>query len=111
MHIIDRKGAENPVADNLSRLENVLDNPLPINDSFPDEENVLIQGIIDLFFIEDGKIVLLDYKTDNVAKIEDLSSRYHTQLDYYEESLQRIINIPVGEKLIYSFKFDELLKL
>ena len=37
MHIVDRKGAENPVADNLSRLENVLDDPLPINDSFPDE--------------------------------------------------------------------------
>ena len=37
LHIIDRKGAENPVADNLSRLENVLDNPLPIDDSFPDE--------------------------------------------------------------------------
>ena len=38
LHIVDRKGAENPVADNLSRLENVLDNPLPINDSFPDEQ-------------------------------------------------------------------------
>ena len=37
MHIIDRKGAQNPVADNLSRLENVLDDPLPIDDSFPDE--------------------------------------------------------------------------
>ena len=35
LHISDRKGAENPVADNLSRLENVLDDPLPINDSFP----------------------------------------------------------------------------
>ena len=34
---IDRKGAENPVADNLSRLENVLDDPLPIDDSFLDE--------------------------------------------------------------------------
>ena len=31
LHIIDRKGAENPVADNLSRLENVLDDPLPID--------------------------------------------------------------------------------
>ena len=30
LHIIDRKGAKNPVADNLSRLENVLDDPLPI---------------------------------------------------------------------------------
>ena len=38
LHIIDRKGAENPVADNLSRMENVLDDPLPIDDSFPDEE-------------------------------------------------------------------------
>ena len=38
LHIIDKKGAENPVADNLSRLENVLDDPLPIDDSFPDEQ-------------------------------------------------------------------------
>ena len=37
-HIVDRKGAENPVADNLSRLENILDDPLPIDDSFPDEQ-------------------------------------------------------------------------
>ena len=36
LHITDRKGAENHVADNLSRLENILDNPLPIDDSFPD---------------------------------------------------------------------------
>ena len=41
LHIIDRKGAENPVADNLTRLENVLDDPLPINDSFPDEQSLL----------------------------------------------------------------------
>ena len=38
LHIIDRKGAENLVANNLSRLENVLDDPLPIDDSFPDEQ-------------------------------------------------------------------------
>ena len=38
LHIIDRKGPENPVADNLSRLENVLHDPLPIDDSFPDEQ-------------------------------------------------------------------------
>ena len=36
--ITDRKGAENPIADNLSRLENILDDPQPINDSFPDEQ-------------------------------------------------------------------------
>ena len=38
LHITDRKGAEDPVADNLSRLEYILDDPLPIDDSFPDEQ-------------------------------------------------------------------------
>ena len=38
LHITDRKGAENPVDVNLSRLENVIDDPLPIDDSFLDEQ-------------------------------------------------------------------------
>ena len=38
LHIVDRKGAENPVADNLSRLENISDDPIPVNDSFPNEQ-------------------------------------------------------------------------
>ena len=44
LHIIDRKGAENPIANNLSRLENVLDNLLPIDDSFPDEQLAVINA-------------------------------------------------------------------
>jgi len=38
LHIIDRKGAENPVADNLSRLESIPYDPIPVNDSFPNEQ-------------------------------------------------------------------------
>ena len=38
LHIINRKGVENLVADNLSRLENILDDPLPIDDSFLEEQ-------------------------------------------------------------------------
>ena len=37
-HIVDRKGAENPVADNLSRLENIAYDPILVNDSFPNEQ-------------------------------------------------------------------------
>ena len=44
LHITGRKGAENLVADNLSRLENILDDPLPIDDSFPDEQLVVINA-------------------------------------------------------------------
>jgi hypothetical protein len=44
LHITDRKGAENPVADNLSRLENIFDDPLPIDDSFPDGQLPIINA-------------------------------------------------------------------
>ena len=44
LHITDRKGAENPSADNLSRLDNILDDPLPIDDSFPDEQLAMINA-------------------------------------------------------------------
>jgi hypothetical protein len=38
MHIVDRKGAKNPVADNLSRLENISFDHIHVNDSFPNEQ-------------------------------------------------------------------------
>ena len=38
LHITDRKGPVNPVANKFSRLENILDDPQPINDSFPNEQ-------------------------------------------------------------------------
>ena len=44
LHIVDRKGAENPVADNLSRMENILDDPILVNDSFPDEQLAVINA-------------------------------------------------------------------
>ena len=42
LHIVDRKGADNPVADNLSRMENIPHDPVPLNDSFPNEQLVKI---------------------------------------------------------------------
>ncbi|KAK1633031.1 hypothetical protein QYE76_007346 [Lolium multiflorum] len=43
LHIVDRKGADNPVADNLSRLENISYDPVPVNDSFPNEQLAVIK--------------------------------------------------------------------
>ncbi|KAK1609849.1 hypothetical protein QYE76_033522 [Lolium multiflorum] len=45
LHIVDRKGADNPVADNLSRLENIAYDPVPVNDSFPNEQLAVIKDI------------------------------------------------------------------
>ena len=38
LHIVDRKGEYNPVDDHLSRMENIPDDPIPINDSFANEQ-------------------------------------------------------------------------
>jgi len=74
---------------------------------FPEGETVLIQGIIDVFFVEDDGLVLLDYKTDSVQSMEELWNRYETQLDYYQEALQKLMQMPVKEKILYSFSLEE----
>ncbi len=74
---------------------------------FPDRETVLIQGIIDVFFVEEDGMVLLDYKTDSVHSMKELWNRYETQLDYYEEALVKLMGQPVKERILYSFHLEE----
>ena len=77
-----------------------------LKEEFPPEEKVLIQGIIDVYFVEDDGIVLLDYKTDSIESMEALWNRYATQLDYYQEALERLTTLPVKEKILYSFHLE-----
>ena len=77
-----------------------------LGEQFPEEEKVLIQGIIDAYFIEEGKVVLVDYKTDVVKSAAELWNRYETQLQYYEEALKSLTQLPVGRKILYSFYME-----
>ena len=74
-----------------------------LGEQFPHSEKVLIQGIIDVFFEENGNIVVADYKTDVVKTPEELIKRYQIQLDYYARALERLTGKKVAEKIIYSF--------
>ena len=74
-----------------------------LREDLPSRETVLIQGIIDVFFVEEDGLVLLDYKTDSVDSLEELWNRYETQLDYYQEALQKLMGLPVKERILYSF--------
>ena len=71
------------------------------------EEMVLVQGIIDAYFEEDGELIVVDYKTDRVYSLQELRERYHTQLDYYAEALQRLTGKKVKERIIYSFTLQQ----
>ena len=78
-------------------------------------EGQLIQGIIDLYFEEDGELVLVDYKTDRVMKDEagekELVKRYAIQLDYYAKALTQLTGKKVKEKIIYSFALGKELSV
>ena len=77
-----------------------------LGNNLPAGETVLIQGIIDVFFVEEDGLVLLDYKTDSVDTMEELWNRYETQLDYYQEALQKLMGQPVKERILYSFHLE-----
>uniref|UniRef100_UPI004057C93F helicase-exonuclease AddAB subunit AddA n=1 Tax=Agathobacter sp. TaxID=2021311 RepID=UPI004057C93F len=81
-----------------------------------DYEGVLVQGIIDAFWIEENAIVLLDYKTDYVSAAEELISRYKMQLDLYADALCRVFSteeapVAKAESLIYSFRLQEVIRV
>ena len=83
---------------------------IPASEIYPEiqsEEMILVQGIIDVCFEENGELVVLDYKTDRVCKAEELREKYHAQLDYYAEALEQLLKKPVKEKIIYSFTLQE----
>ena len=69
-------------------------------------DEVVVQGIVDAWFTEDDKIVILDYKTDRVSPDtgeETLIGRYARQLEYYSRALSAATGLCVAENWIYSF--------
>lgn len=69
------------------------------------EEKILVQGIIDLYYInEKGNIVLIDYKTDYTEDKTgmELINKYKVQLDLYKKALEESTNKFVEEVYIYS---------
>ena len=72
------------------------------------DERILIQGIIDAFFEEDGKLVLVDYKTDYVENSDILIRRYEAQVRYYTRALEQMTGKRVAERYLYSFRFGAI---
>ena len=66
-------------------------------------DKVLVQGIIDLYYItKDDELVLVDYKTDYVQNEEELISKYKVQLDLYKVALEQALQRKVDKIYIYS---------
>ncbi len=81
-------------------------------EAFPDgEEKPFIQGIADLYFVEDGEIVLVDYKTNAGVSAEILREEYEGQLHIYRDALRRMTGLRVKECLLYAFSLGETIPI
>ena len=68
-------------------------------------ENILVQGIIDLYYItKQGEIILVDYKTDYVPENQEnyLTEKYTPQLNLYKRALEQALNKKITKTYIYS---------
>ncbi|AIY82957.1 MAG: helicase-exonuclease AddAB subunit AddA [Clostridium baratii] len=76
-------------------------------------EEVRLQGVIDLFFELDGEIILVDYKTDYVKDNieEEMNRRYKIQLDYYSDAIKKITGKVVNKRYLYLFYIDKEIEL
>lgn len=74
-------------------------------------ETLVVKGIADCVFIEDGQLVILDYKTDRVQNAEQLIGLYREQLRIYAYALERIFECPVKECLLYSFYLSRTVRV
>ncbi len=87
----------------MSEIKEIIDKDnIEIEEKDKEEEFVLIQGMIDLYYItEDNKLKILDYKTDN-TDLNTLKDRYKTQMLIYKKALEKALKREVNQVLIYS---------
>ena len=76
---------------------------LAIDPTFAVSGATVVQGVADCVFLEKGKGVVVDYKTDRVRDMETLRERYSGQLRLYKAILEDYLNIEIGEMILYSF--------
>ncbi|SFE51187.1 UvrD-helicase domain-containing protein [Peptostreptococcus sp. D1] len=99
--------------------EKAINYSIRVNELYPqeninDNERLMLVGIIDLFFENrNGKLILIDYKTDYVDEnnLSEVVSRYKIQLEYYKKAIEDISGKEVESKYIYLFGIGELVKI
>lgn len=77
------------------------------------DRKIYIKGVIDVFYLINDEIYILDYKTDYITKNnrEELLNKFNEQLEYYKNAIEKALNKKVVAKLIYLIKENEIVKL
>lgn len=84
-----------------------------IYDSLPtsSDDEILLQGAVDCAYVEDGKVVIIDYKTDRVKTMAELKERYEKQLKLYSYAMKISTGLEVSRCVIYSFTLNDTIEV
>lgn len=74
-------------------------------------EQIMVQGIIDCAFFENGKLIVVDYKTDRIKDETALSERYKRQLAVYKRAAEELFRAEASETLLYSFYLKKVISV
>ncbi len=85
--------------------------PSALKKPVPGGDSVLLQGVIDCFFLEDGEYVIVDFKTDAGTPPARAMAHYRPQLEAYAHAVARITGRPVRECVLYLFSTGETASL
>lgn len=82
-----------------------------INPLYQIAGNTVVQGVADCVIVEGGAATLVDYKTDQVKSMGELSDRYAGQLALYSHILEGLLEVKITQKVLYSFALGQEIKV
>ena len=83
-----------------------------IFESAPQDEKIIVQGMIDAYYTRsDGRVVIVDYKTDKINDIEEMRNRYAVQLQYYKTALEKALGVEVAGTYLMLLDMGEVLEV
>ena len=90
---------------------------LPVCEAYPDlpdtvsDENIVVQGMLDLAFVENGEVVIVDYKTDRGVGEEEICNRHREQLTLYSKAMEKCTDYKVKAAYIYSLSLKKEIRV
>ena len=89
---------------------------VPIGEIYPSakditDEKMMIQGIADCAFTENGRLVVVDYKTDRLDDEELFRQKYSAQVTLYKKALTMCTDYEVSQTLLYSFHLGKEIEI
>ena len=75
------------------------------------KDDILVQGVVDLFIINGNKATLIDYKYSSTKNSQKLINRYKTQLDLYKNAIMSGLGVEVEKMFLLNLKYTDLIEI